>query len=95
MTGPARPAFARDWPADPELDALLGAFEAGNYALVRETAPKVAESAGARGDDALQNRALLVLARIEPDPVGKVIFGIAALLLVAVVAAAYSGSIQP
>jgi hypothetical protein len=95
MNGPARPSFARDWPADPELDALLAAFQAGNYAWVRKVAPELAKSAGARGDGDLRARSLEVLARIEPDPMGKVLFGIAALLLLVVIIVAYSGSMQP
>ncbi len=39
-----RPAYAKDWPADDELDALVSAFEAGNYRAVREGATRVASS---------------------------------------------------
>jgi hypothetical protein len=95
MNGPIRPSFARDWPAHAELDELLAAFEAGNYAKVRKLGPGLAERAGKGGEPEVQTKALELLARIEPDPMGKVLFGIAALLLLAVVAAAYSGNIQP
>ncbi len=35
------PSFAEDYPDDPELLALVDAFEAGNYRAVREGAARI------------------------------------------------------
>ncbi len=40
----ARPAFAREFPPHPELDALVAAFEAGDFRTVRSGASKLAAS---------------------------------------------------
>jgi hypothetical protein len=63
--GRERPAFVLSFPSDPELDALVRAFEGGNFALVREQAPKLAASAA---DPAVRNAALELRRRIDPDP---------------------------
>ena len=73
-----RPAFAKDFPRTPELDALVAAFEQGNYALVREEAPRLAT---ATEDDAVRRAALTLRERIEADPLSKVLFILTALLL--------------
>ncbi|MBX3191297.1 MAG: hypothetical protein KF819_30145 [Labilithrix sp.] len=73
------PAFARDFPRDPRLDALVTAFAGGNYAAVREGAPKLAAEAD---DPAIKRAATLLRARIEPDPSARVFFFLAAALLV-------------
>lgn len=61
----SQPAFARDWPQDDELDVLMAAFEAGNFALVSERAPALAKSTT---DDAVKAAALDLRRRIEPTP---------------------------
>ncbi|MFZ5890114.1 MAG: hypothetical protein ACOY0T_03520 [Myxococcota bacterium] len=84
--GMQRPAFILDFPQDPELDELVKAFEAGNYALVRERAPRLAASAE-RSD--VKAAALELARRIEPDPLVKFLLGVAIALFVAVVAYVY------
>jgi hypothetical protein len=84
--GMQRPAFVLDFPEDPELDTLVRAFEAGNFALVRERAPRLAESS----DRAEVKAAARELARrIEPDPLVKFLLGVAIALFVTVVAYIY------
>jgi hypothetical protein len=63
--GRDRPAFVLSFPRDPELDALVSAFESGNFALIREQAPKLAQSAT---DPAVRDAALELRRRIDPDP---------------------------
>jgi hypothetical protein len=79
--GPAetRPRFAAGFPADPELDALVRAFEAGDYKRVRDEAPKLA----AKSEDAEVKRAAGVLvARTKADPTAVWLLVLAAALLV-------------
>ena len=73
-----RPAFAKDFPRVPELDALVEAFEQGNYARVREEAPRLAK---VTEDDAVRRAAVTLRERLEPDPLSKVLFILTALLL--------------
>jgi hypothetical protein len=74
-----RPAFARDFPEDPELDALVRAFDGGDYRKVREDAPKLAAKTE---DDKVRAAANELLRRIEPDPLARVILlGTLALLV--------------
>jgi hypothetical protein len=84
-SGPARseswgfPRFATDFPRHDELDALVDAFARGDYATVRRDAPKLAT---ATDDEAVKRAAQLLRERIEPDPTSRMLFVIAALLLV-------------
>lgn len=73
------PAFAEGFPSDPELDELVTAFTKGDYATVRERATKLAETTE---DEKVKNAALLLRARIEPDPTSRIFFGLTAALLV-------------
>ena len=73
-----RATFARDFPRDAALDELLAAFEEGNYAKVRDEAPKLAESTS---DPDVKRAALELRARLEPDPLAKNILLGSALLL--------------
>jgi hypothetical protein len=77
-----RPPFARDYPSNVELDRLLAAFEAGDYASVREGAPKLAASTK---DEQVRRAALDLRGRIDPDLVSG------ALLLVALALAIFLG----
>jgi hypothetical protein len=73
------PSFARDFPRHPELDALVAAFEAGNYARVRVEAPALA----ARADEpaAVREAARELRRRLDPDPLAAVMIGLAVALL--------------
>jgi hypothetical protein len=73
------PAFARDFPNDPELASLVAAFAAGDYATVRTGAPALASKTT---DEHVKRAAELLRARIEPDPTARVFFGLTAALLV-------------
>jgi len=73
------PRFAKDFPHHPELDALVAAFTRGDYATVREGAPKLAAETD---DDEVKHAARILRERIEPDPTSKKLFLITAALLV-------------
>ncbi len=73
------PAFASDFPNDPELATLVAAFAAGDYATVRTGAPELASKTK---DDDVKRAAELLRARIEPDPTARVFFALTAALLV-------------
>jgi hypothetical protein len=64
-----RPAFARDFPREARLDALVRAFADGDYARVRRDAAKIAETAE-RDDVKLAARALLDRTRADPLTIG-------------------------
>ncbi|AKV03837.1 hypothetical protein AKJ09_10500 [Labilithrix luteola] len=72
------PAFAKNFPADPELDALVVAFTNGNYAEVRARAPKLAASAT---DAAVREAAKTLEDRTKPDEAAKMLFLFAGALL--------------
>lgn len=80
-----RPAFAAHFPADPELDRLVRLFEAGDYRAVREGAPRLAK---ATERDDVRKASRLLASRLDPDPLAKLLLGIAVLLL-AVLSAYY------
>jgi len=63
--GEERPRFLLEFPADPELEALIAAFEAGNFARVRREAPELARRSA---DDAVRQAALELRRRTDPDP---------------------------
>lgn len=84
--GRERPRFLAAFPEHPELAKLSQAFEAGNYAYVRQHAPEVAE----RADDPEVRRAALELGeRIKPDPLIKYLLLLSVGLLVYLVMHAY------
>lgn len=74
-----RPAFAERFPRHPELDALVRAFEEGDYARVRVEAPKLAERVE---DAAVAEAARELRKRLDPDPLAYVLFGLTTALLV-------------
>lgn len=74
-----KPAFAKDFPEDAELGALVDAFGRGDYRTVHDAAPKLA---GSTSDPAVKAAAELLLARTRPDPAAKLLFLLAAVLLV-------------
>jgi hypothetical protein len=73
-----RPAFARDFPEDPALGALVAAFARGDFHAVRAGAPKLARETD---DEAVKRAALLLVERTKPDPAAKIFFLFAAALL--------------
>jgi hypothetical protein len=75
-----RPAFAREFPRDPALDALVAAFSAGDFARVRGQAARVI--AGST-DDAVKRAAETLVSRTKPDPMAALLVAITAVLLVA------------
>lgn len=74
-----RPAFAKDFPKDDDLEALVVAFGAGDYKTVNEGAAKIAS--GDKPDD-VKAAAKLLAARTAPDPTSRLLFLFTAVLLV-------------
>ncbi|HXK19603.1 MAG TPA: hypothetical protein VNG33_17455 [Polyangiaceae bacterium] len=85
-TGRERPRFLLAFPQDPELMRLSAAFEAGNYALVREQAETLAERTESR---AVRDAALELRRRIDPDPLAKYLLALTAALLLSLAYFAY------
>jgi len=85
--GRERPRFLLEFPADPELEQLIAAFENGNYARVRELAPKLMEHAETVE---VRQAAAEIRRRIEPDPLLKYLLLASSLLLVVLVWYAYT-----
>ncbi len=84
--GRERPRFLLGFPADADLQRLAAAFEAGNYALVREQAEALAE----RTDSpAVRDAALELRRRIDPDPLAKYLLALTAALLLSLAYFAY------
>jgi hypothetical protein len=86
--GSERPAFVLDFPNDPELAKLVTAFEAGNYAYVREHAGDLAERP--ETDPKVRRAANELLTRIEPDPLIRFVLAVSVLLLLFLTYYAYS-----
>jgi hypothetical protein len=73
-----RPAFAKGFPRDPELDRLVERFARGDHAAVRQGA----EALATRTDDpAVAAAARALRARLEPDRLAYVLLIFPALLL--------------
>jgi hypothetical protein len=77
---PRRPSFASDFPRIPELDALVDAFERGDYARVRAEALKLAASAE---DAAVRSAAETLVDRTRPDRLAVGFVALTGVLLVA------------
>lgn len=90
--GNERPVFLLDFPEDPELERLVQAFEAGNYAEVRKSAPGVAERART---PEIRAAALELRRRIDPDPLSFYIVLISAVLLLFLAVWAYAVQAKP
>jgi hypothetical protein len=69
----APPPFARDYPAHPELDRLVGAFTQGNYAAVRTGAEALATRSK---DEAVQHAARDLRRRLDPEPTAIYLWGL-------------------
>jgi hypothetical protein len=76
--GRERPRFLLGFPQHPDLQRLAAAFEAGNYALVRDEAEALAERAES---PAVRDAALELRRRIEPDPLVKYLLALTGALL--------------
>jgi hypothetical protein len=85
--GMERPRFLLDFPEDPDLERLIAAFEAGNFALVRRDAVRLAESTA---DPAVKEAALELRRRIDPDPLAKYLLAISFVLLLILTIWAYA-----
>ncbi len=59
------PTFARDFPSEARLDALVRAFADGNYARVRREAPALAETTD-RDDVRVAARTLVERTKADP-----------------------------
>jgi len=81
-----RPRFLLDFPEDPQLERLITAFEAGNFAFVRREAESLARSTT---DPDVRNAALELRRRIDPDPLAKYLLAISLALLVLLTIWAY------
>lgn len=84
--GNERPRFLLSFPEDPALEPLIEAFEAGNYAFVRDHAGQVAEETQS---EAVRLAALELRRRIEPDPLLKFLLLASMLLLLLLAGWAY------
>lgn len=84
--GRERPTFVHTFPADPELERLVSAFERGDYALVRREAAAVAAAAA---DPAVRRAARELRRRIDPDPLARYLLFVGVALLVVLVAWTY------
>jgi hypothetical protein len=76
--GRERPRFLLAFPEHPDLQRLVAAFEAGNYALVREEAEALAERTE---NPMVRDAARELRSRIEPDPLVKYLLALTAALL--------------
>jgi hypothetical protein len=85
--GEERPRFLLEFPADPELERLITAFEAGDFAQVRRDAPELARRTS---DEAVRRAALELRRRIDPDPLLLVMLGLSFALFAAIVGWIYS-----
>ena len=85
--GRERPRFLLQFPEHPDLARLAAAFEAGNYALVREEAEALAERAES---PAVRDAALELRRRIDPDPLVKYMLALTAALLLFLAYFAYN-----
>ncbi|MFC1642987.1 hypothetical protein ACFL5O_09950, partial [Myxococcota bacterium] len=66
--------FTQGFPDDPQLAPLVDAFERGDYALVRRDAERLARNAA---DPAVREAASDLRRRLDPDPLAKLVLGVA------------------
>lgn len=85
--GRERPKFLLAFPDDPELQRLVQAFEAGDFATIRSKAAALADKSE---DPAIRDAALELRRRIDPDPLIKYIVLASVLLLGFLVLYVYS-----
>jgi hypothetical protein len=85
--GMERPQFLLDFPEDPELERLIAAFEAGNFARVRREAARLA---AATENPEVKAAALELRRRIDPDPLATYLLAISLVLLLVLTIWAYA-----
>lgn len=73
--GRERPRFIATFPDDPALNALVQAFERGDFGYVRSNAGKVIESSTS---SEVKAAAAELRRRIDPDPSVALLLGLAA-----------------
>jgi hypothetical protein len=73
------PSFAKDFPADEELGALVDAFARGDYKTAGEGGRALAKRTD---DDAVKKAALLLAERTKPDLSSRILLLLTATLLV-------------
>lgn len=76
---PGASDFTKSFPDNPELRSLVVAFEQGRYDVVRELAPRLAQSTK---DPEVASAAKEIRRRIEADPLAvKILLGVLVLLV--------------
>lgn len=90
--GNERPSFLLNFPEDPELERMIAAFEAGNYAEVRRLSAGVVEGAK---DPEVRAAALELRRRIDPDSLSVSIVAISVALLLFLLVWAYTVQVRP
>ncbi len=85
-----RPRFAETYPEDPDLDAMLESFDAGNYRAVRDGAARLDVEGK---PEAVREAARDLVSRTGPDAVQKALLGIA--LVVILILSGYWLTHQP
>ncbi|HEY4102361.1 MAG TPA: hypothetical protein VGM44_00655 [Polyangiaceae bacterium] len=90
--GRERPHFVLDFPDDAELQRLVRAFEAGDYATVRRFAPRLAETTE---NPVVAAAARELRKRIDPDPLMKYLLWVALALFAFVVWYTYQNHARP
>ena len=78
MTPTGRPDFARDFPREPAVDALVDAFARGDYARVRVDAARLMTSAESK---AVRDAGRTLFARTRPDPLAVTLLAMTGALL--------------
>lgn len=73
------PSFAKDFPENEELAALVDAFARGDYKTASEGGLALAKKTD---DEAVKKAALLLAERTKPDPTSRLLFLLTAGLLV-------------
>jgi hypothetical protein len=72
------PSFARSFPEDPRLDALVEAFARGDYARVRREVPELVKTAES---DEVKRAARELVHRTKADPLMVVLLALTFALL--------------
>ncbi len=78
MTPTGRPDFARDFPREPAVEALVDAFARGDYARVRLDAARLVTSAESKD---VRDAGRTLLARTRPDPLAVMLLAMTGALL--------------